>query len=84
MRTRLPTSRAAELEALRILDEYRRLVLLGRARLSFAEARKLVGPDCAFHLYFRHAQTRPPTHAGGPPRRRGGPEPRPKRRRRRA
>ena len=43
------------LEALRILGRYRRLVLLGRAKLPFDAARRLVGPDCAYHLYFRHA-----------------------------
>lgn len=47
--------RHADLEARRILAEYRRLVLLGRARLPLAEGRRIVGPDCAFHLYFRSA-----------------------------
>jgi hypothetical protein len=47
--------RAAEIEALRIVREYRRLVLLGRLKPRLAEAQRLVGPDCAFHLYFRHA-----------------------------
>jgi hypothetical protein len=37
------------------LARYRKLVLLGKARLPLAEARRLVGPDCAYHLYFRHA-----------------------------
>ena len=50
-------------EVTRILHLYRRLVLLGKVRLPFAQARKLVGPDCAYHLYFRHA-------AGPRPRRR--------------
>ena len=45
----------ASAEATRILSLYRRLILLGNVRLPFAEARKLVGPDCAYHLYFRHA-----------------------------
>ena len=45
----------ADAEVTRILSLYRRLVLLGKVRLPFAEARKLVGPDCAYHLYFRHA-----------------------------
>ncbi|HVQ30872.1 MAG TPA: hypothetical protein VMV21_14880 [Vicinamibacteria bacterium] len=45
----------ASAEATRILSLYRRLILLGKVRLPFAEARKLVGPDCAYHLYFRHA-----------------------------
>lgn len=43
-------------EAGRILSRYKRLVLLGKAKLSLVEARKLVGPDCAYHLYFRHAR----------------------------
>ena len=45
----------ADAEVTRILSLYRRLVLLGKVRLPFAESRKLVGPDCAYHLYFRHA-----------------------------
>ena len=48
------------LEALRILSRYRRMVLLGRARLPLDAARRLVGPDCAYHLYFRHAASREP------------------------
>jgi hypothetical protein len=43
------------LEALRILSRYRRMLLLGRARLPLDAARRLVGPDTAYHLYFRHA-----------------------------
>jgi hypothetical protein len=49
-----------EVEALRILAEYKRLVLLGKARVPLAEGRRLVGPDTAFHLYFRHAQAPAP------------------------
>jgi len=41
----------------RILSQYKRLVLLGKAKLSLAEARKLVGPDCAYHLYFNLARS---------------------------
>lgn len=41
----------------RILSQYRRLVLLGKVSLPLAEARKLVGPDCAYYLYFRHGRT---------------------------
>lgn len=48
----------ADLEARRILALYRRLVLLGRARVPLAEGRLIVGPDCAFHLYFRTAAVR--------------------------
>ena len=45
---------SGELEAQRINSQYRRLVLLGKAKLPLAAARRLVGPDCAYHLYFRH------------------------------
>jgi hypothetical protein len=47
-------SRSEEADVLRILSQYKRLVLLGKARIPLAEARRLVGPDCAYHLYFRH------------------------------
>jgi hypothetical protein len=49
-------NRSSAAEASRILSRYKRLILLGKARLPLAEARRLVGPDCAYHLYFRHAQ----------------------------
>jgi len=55
-----------DLEAQRILGRYKRLVLLGKARVPLDEGRRLVGPDTAFHLYFRHAA--PPARRG--PRRR--------------
>lgn len=48
-------SRQEQIETGRILARYKRVVLLGRARLPLEAARRLVGPDCAFHLYFRHA-----------------------------
>jgi hypothetical protein len=51
----------SDTEALRILARYKRLVLLGKAKIPLAEGRRLVGPDTAFHLYFRSAS---------PPRRR--------------
>jgi hypothetical protein len=54
-----PSDRASELAALRIVREYRRLVLMGRLRLPLAQARKLVGPDCAFHLYSRDGVSGP-------------------------
>ncbi len=44
-----------ELEAQRIAALYKRLVLLGKARLPLAAGRRLVGPDCAYHLCFRSA-----------------------------
>ena len=42
-------------EAQRIRSNYRRLALLGKLRLTASEARRLVGPDCAYHLYFMDA-----------------------------
>jgi hypothetical protein len=45
-----------DLEAQRILGLYKRLVLLGKVHLPLAAGRSLVGPDCAYHLYFRHAE----------------------------
>jgi hypothetical protein len=44
------------MDAQRILGQYKRLVLLGKVKVPLAEGRRLVGPDTAFHLYFRHAQ----------------------------
>jgi hypothetical protein len=44
-------------ETLRIQSQYKRLVLLDRVRLPLAIARRLVGPDCAFHLYARGTTT---------------------------
>jgi hypothetical protein len=48
-----------DLEARRILGRYKRLVLLGKALVPLAEGLRLVGPDTAFHLYFRHVPPRP-------------------------
>ncbi|MBF0316897.1 MAG: hypothetical protein HQL04_01890 [Nitrospirae bacterium] len=30
---------------------YRKMVISGNARIPYAAAVKLVGPDCAYHLY---------------------------------
>lgn len=38
-------------EEIRLRYLYRDLVLKGRVSLSLEAAKKLVGPDCAFHLY---------------------------------
>jgi hypothetical protein len=51
-----------DLEAQRILGRYKRLVLLGKARVPLEAGRRLVGPDTAFHLYFRHVD--PPARRG--------------------
>jgi hypothetical protein len=47
-------TRHEEIEARRILARYRRLILLGSLRLPLEAARRIVGPDCAYHLYGRH------------------------------
>ncbi|HEY6548377.1 MAG TPA: hypothetical protein VI589_10740 [Vicinamibacteria bacterium] len=50
--------RLATLEAARLLGRYRKLILLGRLRLPLEAARRLVGPDCAYHLYGRTVSAR--------------------------
>jgi hypothetical protein len=58
-------TRGADVETRRILDRYKRLILLGKVRLPLEQARRLVGPDCAYHLYFRHRRSTPsPRRAG--------------------
>ena len=46
----MKTSRAEEI---RRRYHYRRLVLTGKAKLPVKTAAKLIGPDCAYHLYSR-------------------------------
>lgn len=41
-----------EAEIARLQYKYRRLILEGKTSLPPEEAAKLVGPDCAYHLYF--------------------------------
>lgn len=53
-------ARPEDVDAQRILGQYKRLVLLGKAKVPLAEGRRLVGPDTAFHLYFRHAKVAAP------------------------
>jgi len=38
-------------EELRLRYLYRRLILNGKITLSFESAKKIIGPDCAYHLY---------------------------------
>jgi hypothetical protein len=44
-------TRQDEIESRRVLARYKRLILLGTARLPLEVARRIVGPDCAYHLY---------------------------------
>ncbi|HET6899039.1 MAG TPA: hypothetical protein VFK70_11850 [Vicinamibacteria bacterium] len=46
-------TRPEAVEAARVLARYKRLILLGAARLPLEQARRIVGPDCAYHLYGR-------------------------------
>ena len=47
-------ARGGESAGVRTLARYKRLILLGQASLPLDVARRIVGPDCAYHLYFRH------------------------------
>lgn len=38
-------------EEIRIRHSYRNLILLKKVNLSQEAARRLIGPDCAYHLY---------------------------------
>jgi hypothetical protein len=38
-------------EEIRLRYLYRSMILRGKVRLPLEAAKKLVGPDCAFHLY---------------------------------
>jgi hypothetical protein len=38
-------------EVIRKRYRYRRLILTGKLRVRSATAAKLIGPDCAYHLY---------------------------------
>ncbi len=38
-------------EEIRLRYLYRTLILKGEIRLPFEAAKRLIGPDCAFHLY---------------------------------
>ena len=49
-------ARSDQTDSALTLARYRRLILLGKASLPLEEARRIVGPDCAYHLYFRHAK----------------------------
>jgi hypothetical protein len=44
-------SRTDTSEEIRLRYLYRNLVLQGKTRISLEAARRLVGPDCVFHLY---------------------------------
>jgi hypothetical protein len=44
-------------EIIRLQYKYRRLIQKGKLHLSHQSAAKLIGPDCAYHLYsMEHAR----------------------------
>ncbi len=43
-----------EAEIIRIRYLYRRKILNGELNVSHSTAKRMVGPDCAYHLYGRH------------------------------
>ena len=45
-----------EAEKIRIRYLYRRMILSGEIKVSHRTAKRMVGPDCAYHLYGTHAQ----------------------------
>ncbi|MBN2010432.1 hypothetical protein JW960_13885 [candidate division KSB1 bacterium] len=38
-------------EILRIKYKYRKLIMEGKIKLPYKDAARLIGPDCAYHLY---------------------------------
>ncbi len=38
-------------DEIRLRYQYRNLILSGKIKVSLESARRLVGPDCAYHLY---------------------------------
>jgi len=48
-------------EEIRVRYRYRRLILDRAARVSLDVARRLVGPDCAYHLYRSFGANQPLT-----------------------
>jgi hypothetical protein len=47
-----PAESAAD--QLRRMYSYKRMILRGKLKLPHQSARKLIGPDCAYHLYHNH------------------------------
>ena len=58
-------------EEIRLRYLYRSLILRGKVRLTLESAKKLVGPDCAFHLYSTVKDQGEETPTGEPPNSKG-------------
>ena len=50
-RARYNTCMKQRSEEIRLRYLYRKMIVMGKVHVSFESARRLVGPDCAFHLY---------------------------------
>ncbi len=50
-------SMKSEAERIRIRYLYRRKILSGELMVSHSTAKRMVGPDCAYHLYGRHSSS---------------------------
>ena len=48
--------RTSKAEEMRMRYQYRRLILSGKSKLPYKTAVRLIGPDCAYHLYARGVQ----------------------------
>ncbi len=60
-----------EAEQLRKRYLYRRLIVTGRLKLHRHAAVRLIGPDCAYHLYGHYAGEAPDDKPDSPPLTRG-------------
>ena len=56
---RRQTMRSEEAEKIRKRYLYRRLILTGKIALPYRAAARLIGPDCAYHLYSTRGQNAP-------------------------
>jgi hypothetical protein len=53
-----------EAEKIRIRYKYRRMILRGEIKVPHEAAKKLIGPDCAYHLYGIYQGEGPSTGSG--------------------
>jgi hypothetical protein len=58
-----------EAERIRLKYKYRKLILTGKLLLPYEDAARLMGPDCAYHLYsqtgrYGLSRKNPKKHAG--------------------
>lgn len=44
-------NRSEKAELIRLKYKYRRLIMMGKIKLPPKKAARLIGPDCAYHLY---------------------------------